>query len=86
MGKYKPSESKEWTRKQKDCDDVNKGASRSGVTTTDKPKGKGVRKRSGKSRDAAEIQEDASRPKKKRRVVDDDDGREDEEEEDRNRA
>ena len=55
MGKYKPSESKEWTRKQKDHDDVNKGVSRSGVTTMDKPKGKGVGKRSGKSRDVAEI-------------------------------
>ena len=65
MGKYKPNESEEWTRKQKDRDDVNKGASGSGVTTMDKPKGKGVGKRSGKSRDVAEIQEDASKPKKK---------------------
>ena len=86
MGKYKPSESKEWTHKQKDCDDVNKGASRSGVTTMDKPKGKGVGKRSGKSRDVAEIQEDTSKPKKKRRVVDDDNDEEDKEEEDPNRA
>ena len=56
------------------------------MATTDKPKGKGVGKRSGKSRDAAEIREDTSKPKKKRRVVDDDDDEEDEEEEDRNRA
>ena len=52
MGKFKISESEEWTRKQKECeDDVNKGASSSGMKGTEKPKGKGVRKKSGKSRD-----------------------------------
>ena len=56
MGKFKISESEEWTRKQKEReDDVNKGASGSGTKGTEKPKGKGVRKKLGKSRDVAEI-------------------------------
>ena len=85
MGKFKISESEEWTRKQKECeDDVNKGASSSGTKGTEKPKGKGVGKKSGKSRDAAEIRDDTSKPKKKRRIVDVDD-EEDEEEEDHNK-
>ena len=82
MGKFKISESEEWTRKQKECeDDVNKGASGSGTKGTEKPKGKGVRKKSGKSRDAAEIRDNTSKPKKKSRIVDVDD----EEEEDHNK-
>ena len=85
MGKFKISESEEWTHKQKVCeDDVNKGASGSGMKGTEKPKGKGVGKKSGKSRDAAEIRDDTSKPKKKKRIVDVDD-EEDEEEEDRNK-
>ena len=85
MGKFKISESEEWTHKQKECeDDVNKGASSSGMKSTEKPKGKGIGKKSGKSRDAAEIRDDTSKPKKKRRIEDVDD-KEDEEEEDRDK-
>ena len=63
---------------------MNKGASVSGMKDTEKPKGKGIRKKSGKSRDAAEIRDDTSKPKKKRRIVEVDD-EEDEEEEDCNK-
>ena len=85
MGKFKISESEEWTRKQKEReDDVNKGASGSGMKSTEKPKGKGIRKKLGKRRDAAEIRDDTSKPKKKRRIEDVDD-KEDKEEEDHNK-
>ena len=85
MGKFKISELEGWTRKQKECeDDVNKGASGSGMKSTEKPKGKGIGKKSGKSRDVAEIRDDTSKPKKKRWIEDVDD-EEDEEEEDRNK-
>ena len=85
MGKFKISELEEWTRKQNECeDDVNKGASGSGTKGTEKPKGKAVGKKLGKSRDVAEIRDDTSKPKKKRRIEDVDD-EEDEEEEDRNK-
>ena len=70
---------KKWTRKQKEReDDVNKGASSSGTKGTEKPKGKGVGKKSGKSRDAAEIRNDPSKPKKKRQIVDVDDDEDEE--------
>ena len=70
------------TRKQKEHeDDVNKGASVSGTKDTEKPKGKGIGKKSGKSRDAAERRDNTSKPKKKKRIEDVDD-EEDEEEED----
>ena len=46
--------------------------------------GKGVGKKSGRSRHAAEIRDDTSKPKKKKRIVDVDD-EEDEEEEDCNK-
>ena len=82
MGKFKISESEEWTRKQKEHEDnVNKGASISGMKDTEKPKGKGIGKKSGKSRDVEEIRDDTSKPKKKKRIEDVDD-EEDEEEED----
>ena len=85
MGKFKISESEEWTPRQKEReDDVNKGASSSGTKGTEKPKGKGVGKKSGKSRDVAEIRDDTSKPKKKKRIEDVDD-EEDEEEEDRDK-
>ena len=85
MGKFKISESEEWTSKQKEHeDDVNKGASGSGMKSTEKPKGKGYGKKWGKSRDAAEIRDDTSKPKKKRWIEDVDD-EEDEEEEDHNK-
>ena len=85
MGKFKISESQEQTRKQKEHeDDVNKGASSSGMKGTEKPKGKRVGKKSGKGRDVAEIRDNTSKPKKKRRIVDVDE-EEDEEEEDRNK-
>ena len=54
------------------------------MKVTKKPKGKGVGKKSGKSKDVAEIRDDTCKPKKKRRIVDVDD-EEDEEEEDRNK-
>ena len=80
-GKFKISESEEWTCKQKECeDDVNKGASISGNKDTEKPKGKGIGKKSGRSRDVEEIRGDTSKPKKKKRIEDVDD-EEDEEEE-----
>ena len=48
---------------------------------TGKPKGKGIGKKSGKSRNVAEIREDTSKPKRKNWIEDvDDEG--DEEEED----
>ena len=82
MGKFKISESEEWTRKQKEHEDnVNKGASVSGTKDTGKPKGKGIGKKSGKSRNAAEIRDDTSKPKK-RKWREDVDDEEDEEEED----
>ena len=84
-GKFKISESEEWTSKQKECEDnVNKGASISGTKDTEKPKGKGIGKKSGKSRDAEEIRDDTSKPKKKKRIEDVDD-EEDKEEEDRDK-
>ena len=63
---------------------MNKGASGSGTKGKDKPKGKGIGKKMGKSRHAAEIREDTSKPKKKRQIIDVDD-KEDEEEEDHNK-
>ena len=84
-GKFKISESEEWTHKQKECeDDVNKGASVSGTEDTEKPKGKGIGKELGKSKNVAEIRDDTSKPKKKKRIEDLDD-EEDEEEEDRDK-
>ena len=84
-GKFKISESEEWTHKQKEReDDVNKGACVSGMKDTEKPKGKGIGKKSGKSRDAAEIRDDTSKPKKKK-WIEDVDNEEDEEEEDRDK-
>ena len=71
-GKYRQEESEKWTRKQGE-DDTNKGASGSDATGQEKPKGKGVGKKSGKKRDAAEICEETSKPKMKRREADDDD-------------
>ena len=72
-GKYRYEESEEWTRKQTE-EDANKGASGSGtITSQEKPKGKGVGKKSGKKRVAAEICEETSKPKKKRTQVQDDD-------------
>ena len=65
-------------------DDVNKGASVSGMKDTEKPKGKGIRKELGKSKNVAEIRDDTSKPKKKKRIEDVDD-EEDEEEEDRDK-
>ena len=76
QGKYRQDESEEWTRKQRE-DDTNKGTSGSGATSQEKLKGKGVGKKSGKKRDAAENHEETSKSKKKRRVVDDDDDDED---------
>ena len=71
-GKYRYEESEEWTRKRTE-EDANKGASGSGTTMSqEKLKGKGVGKKSGKKRDAAEIREETSKPKKKRKQVDDD--------------
>ena len=72
-------------RKQKECeDDVNKGASVSGTKDTEKPKGKGIGKEFGKSKNVAEIRDDTSKPKKKKWIEDVDD-EEDEEEEDRDK-
>ena len=72
-GKYRYEESEEWTRRQME-EDANKGASGSGTTMSqEKPKGKGVGKKSGKKRDVAEIHEEMSKPKKKRKQDDDDD-------------
>ena len=72
-GKYRYEELEEWTRRQTE-EDANKGASGSGTTTSqEKPKAKGVGKKSGKKRDAAEIREETSKPKKKRKQDDDDD-------------
>ena len=72
-GKYRYEESGEWTRKQME-EDANKGARGSGTPTSqEKLKGKGVGKKSGKKRDAAEIHEETSKPKKKKKQVDDDD-------------
>ena len=71
-GKYKYEELEEWTRKQQE-DDTNKEASGSGATSQEKPKGKGVGKKSGKKRDAAEIREETSKPKRKRKELDNDD-------------
>ena len=81
-GKFKISELEEWTCKQKEREDnVNKGASVSGTKDTGKPKGKGIGKKSGKSRNAAEIRDNTSKPKKRKQREDVDD-EEDEEEED----
>ena len=60
-GKYRQDESEEWTRKQTQ-DDVNRGASSSGVMSQEKVEGKGTGKKSGKKRDAAEIRDDTSKP------------------------
>ena len=64
-GKYRYEESEEWTRKQREDD--------KGAASQEKPKGKGVGKKSGMKREAAEICEETSKPKKKRKQVDDDD-------------
>ena len=58
-------------------DDVNKGASVSGKKDTEKPKGKGIGKKLGRSRDAEEIRDDTSKPRKKKRIEDVDDEEED---------
>ena len=79
--KYRQDESERWSTKQRE-DETNRGASESGCTSQKPQKGKGAGKKTGKTRDAAEIPEDTSKPRKKRRIVDDD---EDDEEEDRNR-
>ena len=78
--KYRQAELEEWTGKQRE-DDKNKGASGSG-TSKELQKGKGMGKKSGKMRDAAEICGDASKPKRKRHILDDDN---DDEDEDHNR-
>ena len=71
-GKYRYKESEEWTKKQQEAD-TNKGATGTSATSQEKPKGKGVGKKSGKKRDAAEIREETSKPRRKRKDVDDDD-------------
>ena len=79
--KYRQGESEEWTNKQRE-DNINRGACGSGTTSQEPEKGKGAGKKTRKTRDAAEIWDDTSKPKKKRRIVDDDD---DDEDEDRDR-
>ena len=62
--KYRYGQLEEWTKKQIE-EDMG--------TMSQQQKGKGVGKKSGKKRDAAEIHEETSKPKKKRKQLEDDD-------------
>ena len=60
-GKYRYDKSEEWTRRRME-EDTTREASGSGIMSQEKPKGKGVGKKSGKKRDAVEIREETSKP------------------------